>query len=134
MLQTPDRSWLPTSTAQSVLVYALNVLLLFNLTVIVVLLSGETVEPAKRAQTPAGVVGTDAVEVDQSEEPVEQAAAPVVHASPAKQVSSVDVPVEPIVLVDPAIETVAAPEPAQQTQAAPKQDDPPVTFFGVGLE
>ena len=132
-MQTLYRSWLPTSTAQSVLVYALNVLLLLNLTVIVVLLSGEPAEPAKRAQTPAAVVGADAVEVDRSE-PIQQAAAPAVHASPAKQVPSVDVPVEPIVLVDPAVETADAPEPEQSPYVAPKQDDPPVTFFGVGLE
>lgn len=134
-MQTPDRSWLPTSTVQSVLVYALNVLLLFNLTVIVVLLSGESTEPAKRAQSPAAVIGADADQVESMSPPAEMVSLPVRDES-AEIVSPEQVPaesVESVVLVDPAIESTV-PEPIQPSPAAPVQDDPPVTFFGVGLD
>jgi hypothetical protein len=134
-LSLNPHTWLPTTTKQSVLVYALNVLLLFNLTVIVVMLAGTPETPSERAKAlprPASdAVNRPAVLLPQPGSPEETVAASpatelIPQLEPQPQLSA-----EPFVLASPPAEqntTSASPQPQ------PTQDDPPVTFFGVGLD
>ncbi|MBX2851741.1 MAG: hypothetical protein KTR15_08355 [Phycisphaeraceae bacterium] len=128
-------TWLPTTKKQSVLVYALNVLLLLNLTVIVVMLTG-TAEPAReQASAPQREAGDDldrpTVLLPQSGSPDQ----PVVSSPAPEPVPLTQVSAEPFVLAG----TPTEPEQTEPTQGKPvqpepAQDDPPVTFFGVGLD
>ena len=124
------------------LVYALNVLLLFNLTVIVVLLAGMDEPAHQRADAPQRLVSEPSRSIELAEPPAVLPPLPVVTktsvvtepptrlmpsilSTPPTRVSS-----EPFVLVD---------APAQQdttpTTSSPETtDDPPVTFFGIGLD
>ena len=134
---------MPNTKLQSVLIYALNALLLFNLTVIIVMLAGTgpektalaekpSVEPAAHdapqhrhapfapAREDETLVETQAVSTPATAEPAEAHATvePVAEAQPIvriEQVSS-EVPAVPI-----------APQPIEQ-------DDTPIQFFGVGLD
>ena len=123
---------MPTTTKQSVLVYALNVLLLFNLTVIVVMLT-DSPEPAhERAnvlQRPASD-GQDQPAVLLSQPgPIDE---PAVASPSAEPLPLTQLSAEPFVLASPSAEdNEAAPSPTAQPET---NTDPPVTFFGVGLE
>lgn len=135
---------MPTTKKQCVLVYALNVLLLINLTVIVVMLSGKT---STVQQQQASAASHDA--------PPRDAAGPVANASPGwieETQPQIDetvvneaaapavvqaVSFEPAFLPAPADEVALEPRlaPAPELTHEPEtQDDPPVTFFGVGLD
>ena len=135
---------MPTTKTQSMLVYALNVLLLFNLTVIAVLLS--EADAAPNQPTPQ-LSASDPREPRQADsepgtsdtprQPVvrEEIEAPLTEAIAAEVVQAgltQDVAPQPFALVAPAvldddIIVEVNPQPAAQ-------DDPPVTFFGVGLD
>lgn len=132
---------MPTTKSQCVLVYVLNVLLLFNLTVIVLLLTdqpdtlprnqAEVVSPQFKEQAgkALGVEGTPIERVTPSAqpEPAEVVQA-IAEPTPAVRVSS-----QPLVLVNPASKPVPATQ-EQATQPAAPADEPPIQFFGVGLD
>ena len=126
---------MPTRRGQSVLVYALNALLLTNLTVIVLILSGELLGKAEAEEPVASQAPVVETVAALSSEPVEvqREALPAQEAADEPIAPAVSEPVEPVVAVTqaPAVE----PEPAvTKTLAAPEQADKPVTFFGIGLE
>lgn len=130
-------TWLPTTTKQSVLVYALNVLLLLNLTVIVVMLT-DTIEPTRdRASTPQPQAH-DALDRHPVLLPKPAPTNEPIAASPANEpVLQTQVSSQPFVLANsPSEQTRPTKEKTDrpQPQPEPVQDDPPVTFFGIGLE
>ena len=119
--------------------YALNVLLLCNLTVIVVMLT-DTPEPTReRASAPPRQVD-DALDrhaewLPQPGSQPEPAIAPVAVRPAAEPVPLTQVSAQPMVLASPSTKQAqpARDKPAQP-QPEPTQDDPPVTFFGIGLD
>lgn len=128
---------MPTSTGQSVLVYALNVLLLLNLTVIVVLLTGAPPAPAERVEAPVPepiVVADEAVETAEPAPVVPvRPERPVVVEAIAEPTPVIAVSPEPFVLATPA-EDQPATEQEPLPQVAPQPVEPPAEFFGVGLD
>lgn len=127
-MSEPDRSFLPTKPGQSVLVYALNALLLANLTVIVLIMSGQ-------------LLGED----EQDVAPANQAQAPHVESAPVVQVEPqpAQVGTRDALVTEPVVSTAAgqpAPSPVEPVQhdatreATPVVSEPPLTFFGIGLE
>lgn len=144
-LPTESYPWLPTTKKQSALVYALNVLLLFNVTVIIVMLAGtgSATDPAPKLSANDSADRTQvklepiASESSTHRQPPSNPSAPT-DAQPVADVwlsDTTPIVVEPesIVQADSADEpgdVPAAPKPTPK----PQQDDPPVTFFGIGLE
>lgn len=137
---------MPTTKKQSVLVYALNVLLLFNLTVIVVMLSGTGQDFGDKPEHAAGEP-VDRVTV--SPGPVESVASPrwseaVGTVSPHRgidvsaQASPVFRDAQPNVQSQPSSDqsdsNASANADVKPTQTQPQQDDAPITFFGIGIE
>lgn len=131
---------MPTTKSQCVLVYALNVLLLFNSTVIVLLLTdqpdtlprdqAEVASPQFKEQAGKALgVGTPIERATPSAQPEPAAVVQAIaEPTPAVRVSS-----QPLVLVNPAIKPVTATQ-EQATQPAAPADEPPIQFFGVGLD
>lgn len=140
-----DRPWFPTTPGQCTLVYVLNAVLLCNLTVIVVMLTGGLPpmgQSPPRAQVPwvsDERVLSERFPPDEADEPVETIEAdeierPAPH-RPSPQAKPIREPTPKQVVGINAPTPVDAPErTAPVEQASPDEDDPPVTFFGVGLE
>lgn len=135
---------MPTTKKQSVLVYALNVLLLFNLTVIVVMLSGKTpvVEQAQASATISDTPPPAAVDpfADQSEGWIQDTPSTAVDLPtdlPTFQASSPSaiqtVSIEPARLPESTDVVGLETRPALVPESA-TQDDAPVTFFGIDIE
>ncbi|MEM9346035.1 MAG: hypothetical protein AAGB26_05410 [Planctomycetota bacterium] len=132
---------MPTTKLQCVLVYALNMLLLFNLTVIVVLLTDQPDTPPREQAVVTSPQlkerADEAMEVE--ERPIEivtTAAQPepaVVVEAVAEPAPAARVSPQPLVLANPAVKPVAATQ-EQAPQPAVQADDPPIQFFGVGLD
>jgi len=137
------------------LVYALNALLLFNLTVIVVMLSGtvpatppyaerssqrgiSAAEPEYRAAS-FGDVDRD----DGATHPVPKADEPTIEPKQADEPKPIAAEA-PTAVIKPAVHAKkVSSEPAvaakqneseSKTIESAEQDDPPVMFFGIGLE
>lgn len=148
MLQTPDRSLLPTSPREQVFLFSLSLSLMLNTTVVLLLMTGDlpTLAQLQAKPTPA-VADRDApANVPERSQPVEQPSQPTaIDRVPAVISTSAwqnDQPmrIEPQPLAEhPALVSVTpavvSPEPAPQTQPIePTQDDDPITFFGIGIE
>lgn len=148
-MQASDRSWLPNTPREGVFLFSLSLSLMLNTTVVLLLVTGDlpvladlqakpTVEIAEHdTQQDKPVV--DLQTVDQpAESQWGNDSQPVFTETREPSVVEV-VPVvndtfepTPVVSVAPAAVAPDPVEPVQQAQ--PKQDDDPVTFFGIGLE
>lgn len=128
-MTNPITTWLPTSKKQSGLIYALNALLLCNLTVVVLMLSGELLgedEPATEPVNQAEAIEAEPMSVVQADADPKPVPANTEDALPIE-------PLEPV--VSAAAATAPAPiEPAHREttpRTTPEVTEPPVTFFGV---
>lgn len=143
-MPTPAPNWLPTTRSQSILVYSLNVLLLFNVTVILVLLSGtaESVgksdafaadRPANQHRTEPNAYrheGQTHAAPSASQVNAEPSAIPPRVASPSASIA--ENRTEPFVAnhASPQLDPVAA----DPTDPPAPTEDAPVTFFGVAVD
>lgn len=151
---TNQPTFLPTTKPQCALVYALNALLLFNLTVIVVMLSDTGLQPQPFAER-SGDTGVIAGEPERRTMSLDRVShEPSVTEDPLQVAEVMSEPVvlvsdqaavyeDPEAVVDkPAADRTVAPvkqqvaehPPVKQPQVKQQPSDPPTTFFGVGLE
>ena len=144
---------MPTSKPQCALVYALNALLLFNMTVIVVMLTGSGPEQQSYAEQPVQPANS-LVEPERRVVPYAPADdvrvgfddAPVIAEADRTPIEAIepveDVPARlPVVQIQKvSTEAAVAPISPQASKPQPTQTEPiekadsPIEFFGVGLE
>jgi hypothetical protein len=137
---------MPTTKSQCALVYALNALLLFNLTVIVVMLSGTTPKAQTYVERSAEK-GSVAAVPERREMSLERVShEETISTDPVQFTEEVSEPAlivsdHPAVFDEPEAITEKSATDRAVAQVKPKvkkqpaeQNDAPATFFGVGLE
>ena len=141
-MSNPSSNFMPTTKAQSVLVYALNLMLLFNLSVIVVMLSYSGPSPSN-AQATTSEIGS--AELDEPQRrvttfaPASEPVAPADTEPFEPEVSAEPEPITRVTAQPMVLEDMPADEPENRPIAAvepkaDKQQEEPVRFFGVGLD
>lgn len=142
-LLTSDQSWLPTTPRERVFLFSLSLSLMLNTTVVLLLVTGDLPvlsdfqdKPTAALAEQLGEDNTDDV-VEAIDLPVDSPTLVVVEAAEPRVAEVVPVAgdaFEPTPVVSAAPPAIAPDPIAPVQQAQPKQDDDPVTFFGVGLE
>lgn len=142
ILQTDDRSWLPTSPREQAFLFSLSLSLMLNTTVVLLLLAGELPvladlmddDSPKRAERDIPTSPVQAVDATPDLVPTDLAGETRTSPPATPSQKSTQGPTAPtsVARIVTATATNDPAPPAEQTQ--PQQDDPPITFFGVGLE
>lgn len=146
-----DRAWFPTSPGQSATVVALAVMLMINMTVLVLMVSGELSLARSASSFDAGGAGGAGSAVADEYEPTQVQADDAKresHARPHARPSDPIVPAgqgvayrpsapQPVVVAPPVVHrptpTVVPVRALEPTPAEP-DDDEPLTFFGLPIE